>query len=78
MESVRKEIERAAKRGQSITVSKKKADLKDYEEEIEKEKEVIKENKEKCQELEERLVKVDAELDMMGVLGPSVDSLRKC
>lgn len=75
LESVRKEIERAAKRGQSITVSKKKADLKDYEEEIEKEKEVIKENKEKCQELEERLAKVDAELDMMGVLGPSVDSL---
>ena len=77
MEGIRKEIERAAKKGQGITVAKKKRDLEEYEAEVEKEKAVIRGNGGEYEELVERLAKVDEELEELGVSSPSIDTLRK-
>lgn len=77
LKSIHKEIERAAKKGQGISVSKKKQDFEDYKEEMRKEEKVIAENSEKCKELVERLSKADEQLKIYGVSSPPVDSLSK-
>lgn len=72
---IRKEIERAAKRGQSITVTKKKSELEEYRCEIDKERNIFEENEKKCTELLKRLEDVDGDLGEYGVSSPSIDAL---
>ena len=76
-QSVRKDIERAAKKGQSLTVSKKKQELEEYKVEIAREGEAISENEMKLEKMLERLSAVDEKLHSFGVSIPEVDTLRK-
>eukprot|EP00112_Aurelia_sp_Birch-Aquarium-sp1_P008330 Seg1914.9 transcript_id=Seg1914.9/GoldUCD/mRNA.D3Y31 product="hypothetical protein" protein_id=Seg1914.9/GoldUCD/D3Y31 len=74
-QSIRKDIERAAKKGQSLAVSKKKQELEEYKAEIAKEGEAIEENEDKLKKMLERLKVVDERLHSFGVSIPEVDTL---
>lgn len=73
--AIRKEIEKAAKKGQTLTVSKKKQELDEYKQEMDKDNES---NAENCQKLEKMMASVkivNDKLDEFGVTMPEVDSL---
>ena len=72
-----KDIARAASKGQGLTVAKRRQELKEYEEEVEKEKENLTDCKSKSDQVITRLKKVDEKLEKLGVSSQSIESLSK-
>ena len=75
MSSLRKETERAAKKGQKLIVSKKKQEGEDYKQEMKQESDRNAEYQHKLQQVLEQLKQVDEKLEEFGVTIPEVDAL---
>eukprot|EP00794_Sanderia_malayensis_P008859 gene8859-9808_t len=72
---IRKDIEKAAKRGQSLTVTKKRSELEEYQTEVEKEQAGKEDNSEKLEKMMSSLEIINGQLYSFGVTLPDVDAL---